>query len=238
MENKREYYAMTLSYAAYFDIPHFKTVAQGLGFKMLQFINYKDMQAYLVECDEGQMMIFRGSENPRVALRDWIRNFNIILKDTYIGECHQGYFNVLEGCYDSLTQNITDKNILITGHSQGAGLSIIFSKMLDITDKYDSQCIAFEPPRITNTHHFHPKTFFTINCADVVPRLPLRAMDYRHTGTLIYFTKKGKARENTRFIKRLIDFVTDVDDVFDDHYQDKIEKLWQLNWDRIKKILK
>lgn len=232
--SNRHKMSMTLSKIAYLSEDAIRASLPTYGFKFVKFIDLNDMQAFICENEEGQVLTFRGSE---MNITDWLRNLDIRIEDTFIGPCHKGYFDVLLETYDHLTDCITDKNILVTGHSQGAGLAIIMSKLLDVCEDYDTSCIAFEPPRITTTHHFHPKVYYTINSGDGVPRFPFKSLGYRHTGTLIYFTRKGVAKEGTRYVVRLINFVIDIGDIIDDHDTVNVEIVWLKNWSKIKSIL-
>jgi hypothetical protein len=219
----------TLARIAYQDKERIEKNLKNLGYKLINYFDIKEMQGYIAECEEGQVISFRGSE---LKVLDWVRNFNFELKDTYIGKCHAGYYNILEKSYDKLKPFITDKNILVTGHSHGGGLAIIFAKMLNVTDNFNATFIAFESPRVSDTHKFNQQGYYTINSADIVPRLPLRIQEFRHNGKLIYFNKKGVYKEKAK-IARLIDFVTDFKDVFADHEIGLVENLFKLNFDKI-----
>ena len=232
---KREKFSATLSKLAYLSEEDIKKELPKYGFQFQKFFSFEQLQGFICECDEGQVLTFRGSE---MKLNDWKANFDIRLKDTFIGNVSEGYYDILEESCGYIVKYITDANILLTGHSCAAAYSGIFSKMLDEVYGFNTKCIVFEPPRYTDTHHFNDKVFYTINSADIIPRFPLKLMDRRHTGTLIYFNRKGKARENTRFIARLMNFILDVDDIIKDHDIEDVEKLWFKNWDRIEKILK
>jgi len=230
---KREYHAMTLSRLAYLEK---EDIIKQLpnGFEFVVFFTFDEVQGFVCKCDEGEVLAFRGSE---AKINDWKANFDITLKNTDIGRVQEGYYNALMDCEDMIRCFIRDKKVLVTGHSAGGAYSVLYSKILDARHGFDTKCIAFEPPRVCDTHKFNPKVFFTINSADIVPRFPLKAMHYRHTGTLIYFTPSGKAKENTKFIKRLVNFFTDIDDVVKDHECYPIEKLWFKKWETIKNIL-
>ena len=238
---KREYFAPTLARLAYItDKNALKTALSGLGFTLIETYDINEMQAYLCECDEGQVLSFRGSEfsfTNLIKLWDWIRNFQIELKDTFIGNVHTGYYNILEKTYDTLNAKITDKNLIIASHSQGAGLGTIFAKMINVADGYNAKFFSFEPPRISDTHKFNKNGFYTVNSSDIVPRVPLRVMDYRHNGTLIYFNRGGKYKKRAR-IEKLIDFILDVKDTFKDHEISFVEKNWHSNWEEIQKTIR
>ena len=204
-----------------------------LGIVFIKKFKFGNMDGYIATCEEGLSFVFRGTD----SFSDWVTDFNFELIKTDIGTVHKGFYEQLDRYFDDLCNMIDDENTVIIGHSKGAAEAIIFSKMLKIRKDYDAEFFAFEPPRTSDSHKFNTNGYYTINSADIVPRVPLRVMDYRHTGELIYFSKRGKAYKGSKWIKRLIDFATDLDDTFSDHEPAKIEKLWGENWKKIEKIL-
>jgi hypothetical protein len=219
----------------------------GKGYLLVDTINFEDMQAMLVEyITGGQVLVFRATEG---NIPDWVRNLKFWLTDSEIGRCHAGYYKVLRDAREELTKCITDKNVLCTGWSQGAGLAIIFSKMLR-SSRYNSDFLAVAPPRISDNKDFNNNGYYIINSSDIVPRLPLRLIGYRHTGKLLYFNRNAKFSFEPWRVKRILDFAADrinislenklsinVSDFYKDHYICNIEKVFNKHKRTIEKII-
>jgi hypothetical protein len=54
---------------------------------------------------------------------------------------------------------------------------------------------------------FKPRCFRFVHNNDVVPRVPLRAMNYSHVGTFLYFDKGGTLSDDLHWWYQLLDSV-------------------------------
>lgn len=239
---KREINIPMLCKFAFKNEQQLKETLPKYGFKFIEFYDSPSMQAYLCECDEGKVLVFRASE---LDINDWILNFKFWLKDTEIGSVHSGYYDILDENYDKLSKFIDD-DTLIVGWSQGAGLACIFNKMLRVRNNIDTLYVAIEPPKVSDDVDFNDNGWYTVNGEDIVPRLPLLLMGYRHTGVLLYFSKKGKLYINPRHLLRFLDALSDsinkdlldnLADFIDDHKIEAIEQNWYSNWFKLEKEL-
>ena len=239
---KREYYSATLAELAY--ITDFKILQKELmkiGFYMRRkgdMFSFDEMDGFVAVCDEGLVMAFRGTEfEPENLFQDWRINFDFGLIDIEIEgktikNVAKGYGERIEKYWHKLKDMIWCGNPLFTGHSAGGGYAPIMARAYrDVTgDKF--RCFPHAGPRITNTHHFLPEQYYTINSSDIVPRVPLNLMDRRHTGKLIYFNRKGKYIKTSK-IERIVKFVLNIRRTLKNHYPNEYEKVWLDNWFKI-----
>ncbi len=217
------------------------------GYLLIDTIDFDDMQAILVEWFKGgQVLVFRATEG---NIPDWVRNLKFWLTDSPIGRCHAGYYDVLRRANKRLLREITDDEILITGWSQAAGLATIYDKMLR-GQGVNSSYFAIAPPRITDDKNFNNNGYYIINSSDIVPRLPLRSIGYRHTGKLLHFNRNGKFSYEPWRVKRVLDFLADrinfslekkitfnFGDIYRDHFIRNIELLVYQNKAKIESII-
>ena len=143
-------------------------------------------------------VIFRGSD----SLIDWYYNLKLrkhhLKNNIYV---HKGFYNQLHinNNYDkikksllNLIQKYPDNQIIITGHSLGAALSILFGYMIsDEIKKINIKVVSFASPRVGN--YYFKKNFDKIlnlnhyrvtNNHDIVTAAPM--LDYMHVGKNIH----------------------------------------------------
>jgi len=223
------------------------------GYKFIKFFDCNGLQAYLAECSEGQVLIFRESEHFLKAPEDWITNIKFLTKDTPIGKVHTGFYDVVVGIYPKIEHLITDKNIIVSGFSKGGCESIVFCKyhkfIKEIKGDYTNAFfIAYSPARVSKDKNFYLNGVTVMNGSDFVPLLPIKALGFRHTGDILYFTgRRGAALWNPKKWLYYLDYTADtILDIRDfkngehelDHNIAIIRARWEKEWDkRIKKHL-
>jgi hypothetical protein len=244
---KRQFYSVELSEIAY--ITDFRTIVkklENIGFFLRgeqDFFSFDEMDGFVATCDEGQVIVFRGSElEPENFFMDWRINADFLLIDIEvegikIKNVARGYGKRIERYWGNIKSLIWDEDIFITGHSAGGGYSTIFAKCFkEVTKKEIVKCIPHATPRITNTHHFLPEQFYTVNCSDIVTRIPLRIQERRHTGHMIYYNKKGNYLKSAK-IEKIIDFFRNTKEAISNHMIFEYKKNWVKNWEEIQEML-
>ena len=138
-----------------------------------------------------------GKQNASASANDLIEMLKV--------QVHEGFATGLGSIWKPLTEalsKVASKPLLITGHSLGGALAVLAAFALrrpephfDIIGLY-----TFGQPRVGNQafaeacdRMLRPLHWRVVNHRDVVPRLAPRAMDYRHTGRVLYFGADGRA---------------------------------------------
>ena len=140
------------------------------------FVAQREGDAYLV---------FRGTH----TLGEWIYDFNVRLKpypySQNFGNVHQGFLGVYQRCRDSFIESLRDVNpefdLYITGHSLGAGLSLL--SLPDVMNAtpfkqptlYNIGCPRTGDKDFATAYNALPdqKTFRIANTADLLTVAPL-----------------------------------------------------------------
>lgn len=154
-----------------------------------------DIQCY-VRLEKRHMCItFRGSSSSK----DWLTDFKFWKKTVPYGNhfskirVHSGFIEVYksEGVRNKLHGFVTDEieKIIITGHSYGAALATLCAVDLEYNfPKKDYEVFLFGSPRVGNRAFKNSynkrlfKTFRISNGNDIVTKIPLALMGYRHVG--------------------------------------------------------
>jgi hypothetical protein len=181
-----------------------------------------DCQMYIVKVkgEDTFIIAFRGSESKQ----DWIQDFKFGLTDlseksiidTSSVKIHRGfneqYESVKPEIFDFISDYVNFKpetKLIITGHSLGAGLSIITALSLKL--KYPMatiKCYTFGSPRAGNKsfsvlfNRLIPNCVRVVNNNDPVQLVPT-ALLYRHIGSPIIL------RDN-KVVEKYVDYVKQV----------------------------
>ena len=159
-----------------------------------------------VRIDERENCIvvaFRGSRN----LRDFIQDFKaraehprtqtLWANDDLAMEVHTGILENFESVAEELVHTLhllpAGKPIFVTGHSKGGGEALLAAMELDRNKFTVHNVITFGGLRVLNgigrviyDANLRERTFRVVNQNDIVPRLPLWTMGYRHCGQEVF----------------------------------------------------
>ncbi len=156
------------------------------------------VQCFLRRDEDLLRVTFRGSDSKT----DWRHNFQFMKKCIPYGNqdsairVHTGFLNAYKSpqvrrrIQDMVSSSV--RKILVTGHSLGAALAILCA--VDLQYNYpdrDIECIVFGCPRVGNAafrDSYNKRVFKTIrvqNGNDIVTKVPLWIMGYRHVGAPI-----------------------------------------------------
>lgn len=191
--------------------------------------------------ERGYCRLFWNNDTIIIAFRgtreceDWkISNLKILpIKLSDCGKeserirVHEGFHNTLnfidkttkKRSLDSIIAHIQQnklfngRKIVITGHSLGGALAILFAVKLrhynsDYFNEHISEIVTFGSPAVgfRGFHKFYKdlnnKTIRFVNNSDVVPFTP--PFFYRHIGKQLWLHESGSISENTSWFKRLM----------------------------------
>jgi len=232
----RVYSSPWLSKIAYLEKDEIDKKLKERSFSLVHFFDHKALQGYIAECQEGQVIVFRGSQNVFQHPEDWVANLKTKIIDTKVGRCQEGYYELVEAVEDEIIEYLRGDDFLVTGHSAGAGCSRIFKKMLELTGRR-ARVVPFASPNITDDKNFDPDSFYVINNADGVTRFPFKIMGHCRSGKMIFFNWRGNYIKNSKFLERLVQFFLDIDDLAKDHDIKDYEKLWYKNFKKIWRVI-
>lgn len=178
-------------------------------FARCRLIDRRETQCLVLGNDAAIVVAFRGTEPAK--LRDWMSDLDIQFVDAPFGLVHCGFKLALSHVWDELNACVAafqDKgqSLWITGHSLGAALATLAAARWREADKPVHGLYSFGAPRVGNRafersfdQDFGARNFRFVNNADLVTRVPLRAMGFSHAGTLLYFDGKGKLQSDPGF---------------------------------------
>jgi triacylglycerol lipase len=179
-----------------------EAVAAKWGFTHSRLIDRRETQCLVLSNDSAIVVAFRGTEPDK--LKDWMSDLDTQFVDGPFGQVHCGFKLALSHVWDELDACVAafqDKgqSLWLTGHSLGAALATLAAARWREVDKPVHGLYSFGGPRVGNrtfertfNQDFGARNFRFVNNADLVTRVPLRAMGFSHAGTLLYFGDKGK----------------------------------------------
>jgi len=172
-----------------------------------------DTEALVILEPDCVSVSFRGSRN----LRDWIQDFKVAKEhprtDLVVEEAgdvvqvHTGFMQDVESVSEELTHALRNlvvnatgqKPVFVTGHSKGGSEAILFA--LELARQNFVQVAGvytFGQPRVGNAvfrrvynDELRALTWRVVNENDIVPRVPLWTMGYRHCGQEIFLPVGG-----------------------------------------------
>lgn len=177
----------------------------GLGFDSGLVITADDQLA-LVGVNDGQGTVaVRGSDN----LPNWIEDGDFLLVDSpFGGKVHKGFLDAFTTLEAVMVTRLAANHAVVagvTGHSLGAAVGSLIAR------SYGVPAWTFGCPRVGDQlwagGYITPQVR-VVDDDDLVPRLPLWAMGYRHVGTQWYITKAGTIEAAPDTLAEEIEFLT------------------------------
>jgi len=178
-----------------------KTEYQALGYKYHIFIENDGAQCHVVWSEEEMVVCFRGTEPSELS--DVLADLNALPKKSMTdGWVHRGFRGELDKLWEhvkALVEKHSDKELYVCGHSLGAAMATICTSRIeefrDVAGLY-----TYGSPR-AGTRSFVKGIRTThwrfVNNNDIVTRVPLALMGYKHHGHLCYINHYGKIRKMT-----------------------------------------
>lgn len=202
MDNNRILlFAQIANFAYNDDIVIAKKDFENLGYSIVKYLDNNGSQAYIIENKNEMIISFRGTELTQYS--DIIADIDFI-KEKDITDCgyiHKGFKKHLDLIWDDLLLVIKPNNkpLYITGHSLGASMSTIAASRLKSSI---SALITFGSPRVGDSKFVNNLDIIHYriqNNNDIISRLPLEAMNFKHHGKCIYLNYNGIICELTNW---------------------------------------
>ena len=181
-----------------------------------------DTNGFVAQNANTILVAFRGT-NPRERI-DWIIDFNALKdKGAFQGvQVHEGFFDALGAVWGHTfggkqilpgrLLNRGNRAVWITGHSLGGALAELAAARAIVENGVPVQGVyTFGQPRVGNDAFakkmetpLGARIFRFINNLDIVPRVPLYGMGYRHYGSEIFFNSKEQQEDLPATIEDLL----------------------------------
>ena len=189
----------TLSSVAYMDKKSATREAKKLGFTTIEFYDRDGAQAYRFMNSEDLVIACRGTQP--TEWNDIKADLKAIpvMAET-VGRVHKGFKKEVDDLWPMVLEDLErkvnqDKKVWFTGHSLGAAMTTIMASRCQDVHHNVCEVYTYGSPRVgwgryvrslKVTHHRF------VNNNDIVTRVPLWIMGYRHHGTLHYITSDSK----------------------------------------------
>jgi len=197
MNNNRFLLFAQIANITYNDPKIAKKQFNDLEYILVKFLDCYGAQAYIIENNSEMIISFRGTEITEKS--DIIADLKITKEKDILGYVHKGFKNEVDKLWNELLLaiNRNNKSLFITGHSLGASMATIFASRIRLCV---TALITFGSPRVgdadfvnnLNVLHYRIK-----NCNDIITKLPLESMGYKHHGNCIYLNYYGVICELT-----------------------------------------
>jgi triacylglycerol lipase len=186
-----------------------------------------DTQGFIAQSPTALLVAFRGTEPHERA--DWLTDIQVSHESCNgIGRVHRGFHDALRSVWQDALQNgnallparikaaaASGRAIWITGHSLGGALAVLCAAEAQISLGCHVQGVyTFGQPRVgdeqfakTVDQKLGGRVFRFIAHRDIVPRVPLFSMSFRHHGCEIYFDALNARFERTDCIESVTDAI-------------------------------
>ena len=190
-----------LSDIAYLEKADAKKKAKELGFTTIEYYDRDGAQAYRFMNKKDLVIACRGTQPTQWNdIKADLKAIPVMAET--IGRVHRGFKKEVDDLWpmvreDLLRKTNLSKTIWFTGHSLGAAMATIMASrcMHDEEANYPAELYTYGSPRVgwskyCNSLGIEHHRF--VNNNDIVTRVPLWIMGYRHHGKKVYFNRHGK----------------------------------------------
>jgi triacylglycerol lipase len=162
----------------------------------VRFIDQQETQCFVAGDDQKIIISFRGTEPSKI--QDLMSDIKLRFTDHPIVKVHRGFLKAIDHAWDDVFKTVQEfqtqeQTVWFTGHSLGAALAT-----LGVAKMYDKQPVqglyTFGQPRTGDTEFaekfdlkYKSSSFRFVHNNDIVTRVPLSTMGYKHIGTFLYF---------------------------------------------------
>lgn len=187
---------------AYKDGPEAKPLYKQLGYTTHKFFDVDGAQCHIVSNKEEIVICFRGTEPDELS--DVLADLNAWPDRAYNGHgfVHNGFQEEVNKVWPKIETSLKmmkteNKNLFICGHSLGGAMATIATSRLGdrVTSLY-----TYGSPRVGTrsfVKSFNVPHYRHVNNNDIVTKVPLALMGYKHHGTLRYINFYGNVRNLT-----------------------------------------
>jgi triacylglycerol lipase len=190
-----------LAEIAYLDGKEAKAAGKKIGYTGHKFIEVDGAQCQAFWNKEEFVLAFRGTEPDELS--DVLADLNAIPRGAMThGLVHSGFRGELDKVWDKVVkqrQAHEKKTFYITGHSLGAAMATVATSRFEETQKVE-QLTTFGSPRVGTrkfVKHIETPHYRFVNNNDIVTKVPLFIMGYKHHGVLQYINFYGNIRKLT-----------------------------------------
>ena len=193
-----------LSQLAYRPLDQAERDIEPLGLSGFQQFSGPSTQAFVAQDEQHRYLAFRGTESRDHV--DWMRDAEFRPVPGVFGtRVHSGFRRALDEVWAAILPHVTDTDrmLVTTGHSLGAGLATLAAARLVAAGHSCDAVYNYGSPRVglrdfAGAYHaaMGSKTYRVINHIDIVTRVPLLLQGYRHVGRRMYFDGAGRFHPN------------------------------------------
>jgi len=193
-------------------VERIKTVcSEKFGFNTCKYLRNNNTECFVASSADTVLVSFRGT----LGVRDWIANMNLVAQATEFGMVHggflQGYLDINTALENEVDSVISNRQLVLTGHSLGGALATIAASEWRHT--YNIRSIyTFGQPAVgdqefrESMNQFKARFYRVVNDDDIVTKMP---PTYRHVGTKI--SLPSNRRLANMGIESPLHIVTDTD---------------------------
>jgi len=186
---------------AYLDNKEAKPKFKEINFTGHKFFEHEGAQCHAVWNKETFVLAFRGTEPDELS--DALADLNAIPRGAMThGLVHSGFKGEVDKLWDQLVEiqkKHEGKTFYITGHSLGAAMATIATSRFEEYTQVE-HLYTFGSPRVGTrsfVRNISTKHTRFVNNNDVVTKVPLFIMGYKHHGDLAYINFYGNVRKMT-----------------------------------------
>ena len=190
-----------LASIAYLDKTEANALKKELGYTGHKFFENDGAQCHAFWNKEEYVLAFRGTQPSELS--DVLADLNAIPRgEMTFGLVHSGFRGEIDKLWDALKahkEEHKDKKFYITGHSLGAAMATLATSRFEEVMKVE-QLTTFGSPRVGTrkfVKNIETRHMRFVNNNDLVTKVPLALMGYKHHGTLQYINFYGNIRELT-----------------------------------------
>jgi triacylglycerol lipase len=190
-----------LAEIAYLDGKEAKAAGKKIGYTGHRFIEEDGAQCHAFWNKEEFVLAFRGTEPDELS--DVLADLNAIPRGAMThGLVHSGFRGELDKLWETVSferNKHNKKAFYITGHSLGAAMATVATSRFEETQKVE-QLTTFGSPRVGTrsfVKHIETPHYRFVNNNDIVTKVPLFIMGYKHHGVLQYINFYGNIRKLT-----------------------------------------
>ena len=180
--------------------------ARNLGFDITEFYELDGAQAYRFQSDTDMVIACRGTQPAEFNDISADLKAAPVLAET-VGRVHMGFKKEVDELWPMVKEDLLDKTneshtVWFTGHSLGAAMTTIMASRCedDLEMPNIAEVYTFGSPRVGWKKYCNSLSIphhRWVNNNDIVTRVPLAFMGYKHHGTEHYMNAYGLERKLT-----------------------------------------